>query len=144
MENVLFALTIEDGWPPVATEALWCTRAAGHLRLNSIPLFLRGLAYGDLIAPVVAEASGHVVDFEVIEISGHSLIWMLNAEHLDIAEFIAELEAMGCKIATGLLGYHHYAIDVPPDADIAALDGMISVWDTLGLAFAYPAWRHDD
>lgn len=144
MENIIFPLNIENGWPPVATESMWCERAGGNYKLQSIPLFVRGLAWGDVIAATPDKQSRRIEHYEVRELSGHSVIWMLNPVKLDISEFITELQAMGCKVATGLLGYHHYAIDVPPEADIAALDGMISVWDSLGLAFAYPAWRHED
>jgi hypothetical protein len=144
MENVLFALEIEDGWPPVATESIWCERRDGNYQLKSIPLFIRGLAVGDIVAATPDKESRQIHDYDVLDVSGHSVIWMLNPVKLDIAEFISELEALGCKVATGLLGYNHYAIDVPPEVDIAALDGMISVWDSVGLAFAYPAWRHED
>ncbi len=144
MENVLFALEIEDGWPPVATESIWCERRDGTYQIKSIPLFIRGLAVDDIVAATPDKESRQIHDYDVLEVSGHSVIWMLNPVKLDITEFIGELEALGCKVATGLLGYNHYAIDVPPEADIAALDGMISVWDAVGLAFAYPAWRHED
>ena len=144
MENISFALDIQDGWPPVAAESLWCERTQGRFKLQSIPLFVRGLAWGDVIAATPDAHTGQVADYELVEASGHSVIWMLNPGKLEIDEFIAELQALGCKVVSGLLGYEHYAIDVPPGADIGALDGMISLWDELGLAFAYAAWRHDD
>jgi len=37
MEKVLFALDIDDGWPPVATEAVWCERVDDNYRLLNAP-----------------------------------------------------------------------------------------------------------
>ncbi len=47
MEKRAFALDIENGWPPVAVEHVWCERIGAIYQLKNVPCFIEGLALGD-------------------------------------------------------------------------------------------------
>jgi hypothetical protein len=42
MENIAFALDIDDDWPPVATEHVWCEKAGTAYQLKNTPFSSKG------------------------------------------------------------------------------------------------------
>ena len=43
-----FALEVEDDWPPISSEAVWCDTEGSAFRLKTAPFFVSGLAVNDV------------------------------------------------------------------------------------------------
>lgn len=142
MEKVLFALEVEDEWPPVASEGVWCEREGNSYRLVNAPFFIKGLSYGDVFEAEPDPVNEHIFDFKVIKESGHSLVWMLNNSDIDITQFKNSVLALGCSIE-GLEQFSIYSIDVPLSIDKAEINDLLDTAEKTGLDFAFPVWRHE-
>ena len=142
LEKILFALDVEDDWPPVASEGVWCERHGNDFKLLNAPLFIKGLACGDVFAAVPDPVNEHIFEFETIEESGHSLVWVLNNENIETATFKHQFLALGCSIAE-LERFSLFAIDVPPFVDKAVINSLVDAAEESGLDLAFPVWRHD-
>lgn len=140
MEKVVFAIKIENGWPPVSAEGVWCERVDGNYRVVNAPFFVEGLAFGDIFSAVPDPVNDQIFQFEVIEESGNSVVWILNNDRLDISIFIEELTSLNCRIE-GFPQFSLYSIDVPSTIDLPAFDRLVAHWEVTGLHFAYPTWR---
>ncbi len=70
-EKLLFALDVNDGWPPVGAEGVWCERVDGNYKLVNTPFFIPNLALGDIFSAIPDEVNDHVFEFEVLKESGH-------------------------------------------------------------------------
>jgi hypothetical protein len=140
MEKVLFALDIDDGWPPVGTEGVWCEREGTDYKLVNTPFFIKGLAFGDVFSAIPDSVNEHIFEFEIVRESGHSVVWMLNNDRLDISSFIEEIELLGCRIE-GLAKFSLNSIDVPSNINLTEFDQSISRWESKGLNFVFPTWR---
>ena len=141
MEKVKFALDIEDEWPPVSSESIWCEKVGENYKALNAPFFIPNLAYGDIFTAVPDSVNQHVFEFEVIKQSGHSLIWLMNTTKIEISEKLEGISELGCKYE-GFPAFNLIAIDVPPNANVHALDLIVESLEVLGLAVAYPVWRH--
>jgi len=141
MEKVKFALGIEDEWPPVSSESIWCERVGENFKALNAPFFIPNLAYGDIFSAIPDSVNQHVFEFEVVEESGHSLIWLMNTAKVEITEKLKEIFELGCKYE-GFPQFNLIALDVPPKINIYALDITIESLESLGIAVAYPVWRH--
>ncbi|MBT0588113.1 DUF4265 domain-containing protein [Alteromonas oceanisediminis] len=142
MEKVLFALDIEDEWPPVGAEGIWCERVGEHYQLKNVPFFLDGLANEDIFSAEPDPVNDHIFEFELIKESGHSVISLLNNIDLDLTAFFEVIVSLGCSYE-GFAQYRLYAIDVPPNIDIVKLNHLIDAYEELGIDFAFPVWRFD-
>jgi hypothetical protein len=60
MEKVLFALEVEDGWPPVGTEGVWCERVEGNYKLKNVPFFIPGLSVDDTFKAEPDAVNDHI------------------------------------------------------------------------------------
>jgi hypothetical protein len=140
MEKVEFALNVEDDWPSVGAEGVWCERVNENYRLLNTPFFVKGLANGDVFSAVPDPVNHQIFEFEVVEMSGNSVVWMANIGSLDISKLCDDLESLNCRIE-GLPQFSSYAIHVPPSIDLEAFDDLIGRWEILGLCFVYPTWR---
>jgi hypothetical protein len=142
MEKVLFALEIEDGWPPLGTEGVWCKKIGEHYQLDNIPFFIQNLAVGDIFSASSDPVNEHIFEFKVLKESGHSVISILNNIDLDLANFLNSVKKLGCT-------YEHFkqysltAIDVPPDIEIDELNKLVDKYEELGIDFAFPVWRFE-
>lgn len=142
MEKVLFALDIDGDWPPVASEGVWCERTGTDYKLINAPFFIKGLAYGDTFKAELDPVNEHVFDFEIVEESGHSLVWMLNNSDLDVTLLRSQILALGCSLEE-LEQFSLFSIDVPPSVDKLAINDVIDSAEEAGFDFAFPVWRHD-
>lgn len=140
METLRFALEIEDDWPPVGTENVWCERVGSCFRLRNIPFFISGLAVDDLFTAEPDPVNDHIFEFQVVESSGRSVVWVLGTGDVDLSGFKERLKALGCRYE-GFQQFSLTAIDVPPDADALALDELFEEYEEKGAAFAFPVWR---
>jgi hypothetical protein len=142
-EKVMFALNIEDEWPPVGAEGVWCERINGNYKLINIPFFIPDLAFGDIFSAKSDDVNHQVFQFEVIEESGHSVVWVMNNENISMDLFIDMIKKLGCKLEE-FPKFSIFAIDIPPEVNVIELDTLIGIYEKLGVAFAFPAWRHGD
>jgi hypothetical protein len=142
MEKILFALDINDGWPPVSSEGVWCEKAGNNFRLLSIPFFIQGLAFGDEFEATPDEENNHIFEYKVVKESGHSVVWLMNIENIDLSKYIAEIERFGCKVEV-LEQFKIYSIDIPPNINVGKFDEVSKKIENKGAAIAYPTWRHE-
>lgn len=141
MEKVKFALDVENEWPPVSSESIWCERVGENFKALNAPFFIPNLAYGDIFSAIPDSVNQHIFEFEVVEESGHSLIWLMNTAKIEITEKLKEISELGCKYE-GFPQFNLIAVDVPPKINIYTLDITIESLESLGIAVAYPVWRH--
>ena len=141
MEKVAFALDIEDDWPPVSIERVWCEKNGSVYQLKNAPFFIEGLARGDRFTAEPDAVNGCIFEFTTVESSGHSLMWVAEQEGLTLAPYKQELLGLGCSIE-GFPAFQLHAIDVPPAVAHEAINAAIVKLDSLGFAMAFPVWRH--
>jgi hypothetical protein len=140
--HLTFALDVEDGWPPVAAEGLPCRPVAEGLEVLVPPLFVRGLAVGDVIR-VKSEVNGQVTEWRTVRASSNSTVWAM-AHGVDLSEELNELRALGCNTSSFPGGQVH-AIDVPASLAIEELESRLDGrYSEEQLALAYPVWRRED
>lgn len=142
MEKLGFVLDVEDGWPPVAVEHVWCEPIGSIYELRNAPFFLHGLAYGDRFTVRRNDDDGYISEFSVVQSSGHSLVWVLDQGTLTIDRFKPDLFALNCSIE-GFARFRLHAIDIPPSADAAMIEALLDRLEAFGLAVAFPVWRHE-
>lgn len=142
MEKVAFALDVEDGWPPVIIEHLWCERTGALLELKNAPFFVKGLARGDKFSGEPDPVNGCIFDFTVEQPSGHSLVWVIEQNGRTLAPYKPGLLLLDCSIE-GFPAFKLHAIDVPATADNQAASAAMDRLEHLGFAIAFPVWRHE-
>ncbi|OHE82018.1 MAG: hypothetical protein A2X76_04625 [Lysobacterales bacterium GWF1_69_6] len=142
LRQLTFSLQPDEGWPPVAAECLPIREHAEGISLAAPPLFISGLAVGDVFS-VTDEVNDQVTQWSVLSQSGHSTIWVMGFGDFDIGGLLAAARGIGCDTASfssSALG----AIDVPPHVSAAAIDALLSQHSDEEIAVAYPAWRHGE
>jgi hypothetical protein len=141
MEKVAFALDIDDDWPPVATEHVWCEKAGTAYQLKNTPFFIKGLALDDKFSAEPDPVNGCVFEFTVLEASGHSLVWIMEQDGLKLDPYKHELLGLGLSME-GFPHFDLHAVDVPASADSEAVNTLMDRLESLGFAMAFPVWRH--
>ena len=142
LEKLMFALDVEDGWPPAGSEGVWCEITDNGYKLVNAPFFISGLAYGDVFTAEKDEVNEHIFEFEIVEESGHSLVWIMNLENADLEIDLKNARELGCN-TEGLDQFNYHSIDVPPKIDLKKLDRIIDNLEAKGAATAFPVWRHE-
>ena len=131
---------IDDDWPPSDAEWLWAEPVAADLfRLDNIPVFARGLAYGDIVR--AHNAGTHWEFDELTRDGGHSTFRVILKkgkllESGPSAEFWTLLSALGATYE-GYQGGPLLAIDVPATSLAAGLE-VLRRGETAGI------WEYED
>lgn len=141
-QKIAFALEVEDGWPPVAVEHVWCERRDAAYIMENVPFFISGLASGDVFRAEPDPVNGCIFEFEVVQRSGHSVVWVLNNEGLDFSLPRKRLLDLGCRLE-GFPQFNLFAIDVPANVAQSEIGAVIDALETAGFALAFPVWNHD-
>jgi len=105
----------EDGYPPFDTEEIDASAlGGGRYRIDGIPVFVLGLAKGDIVKVVTARDDDRRWVTEVLEPSGHLTARVLpwNADALE--EVAARFKSFDCLAQ--VTPYGVVAVDVPPSA----------------------------
>lgn len=120
-EKVWFTLTQdEDGWPPAESEGLWTIpRGDGSFEIDNIPLFLLGLAVGDVVR-AEPDQHGKLWFAELVERGSHSTIHIMCTDEDDVPTARAELDKLGCSSEDSPLE-RLFAVDVPGSVSRDAL-----------------------
>ena len=142
MQKLSFALDVEDGWPPVAIEHVWCEKSGAVYELVNAPFFIHGLAFGDKFTAEIDPVNECIFEFTVVESAGHSLVWLLEGDNLKFDEFKPELLKLGCRVE-GFPSFRLNAIDVPASVEPRAISDEMDRLESLGFALAFPVWRHE-
>ncbi len=119
--EVQFPLDVQDGWPPVPVESLWCVPvddAKGHYRVDNVPLFVLGVAWRDLI--LAEREDGSLVYRAVLEPSGHSVLRVLIDPDADPEAFAIALTERGAGVQRTPIE-SLLTVDLAPDFDAAEL-----------------------
>lgn len=141
MEKVAFALNIDDGWPPVAIEHVWCEKAGSIYQLKNAPFFIKGLACNDKFSAEADSVNGCVFEFTVLDSSGHSLVWIIERAGLKLDQYEDELLSLGLSIE-GCPGFRLHSVDVPASVNSEAVNTLMDRLEAMGFAMAFPVWRH--
>jgi hypothetical protein len=128
----------EYGWPPSDVEWLWCESVdAARYRVDNIPIYVRGVAVGDVIE-VCHEEPGPTFA-RVVADSGHGTVRIIFLSDYDASvepgqRLWQAILAAGCSFE-GLSNSKLYAIDVPGREEFRNIrstleDGARSgIWD---------------
>ncbi|MDQ1835503.1 DUF4265 domain-containing protein [Massilia scottii] len=136
-----FRLNVVDEWPPVAVEGVLCTAVDKGYRIESPPLFVKGISVGDIIE-VAFDLENDVASWQPISQSGRTTAWILRTgSGNNIATVLPELRALGCQIVE-LPELGCYAVDIPPEVSIADIDACLARLDGNSTAVAFPSYRH--
>lgn len=142
MVELHFILNVVDEWPPVSIEGILCTQVAKGYRLESPPLFVKGLSVGDVISADF-EPTGNVASWHVLARSRRTTVWILRTGPGDnIAAVLRELQAIGCKVVE-LPKLGCCAVDVPAEISIADVDALLAHLAASSTAVVFPSFRHD-
>ncbi len=142
MGKVLFALDVDNGWPPVGAEGVWCEKVGGNYRLKNAPFFIPNIAAEDVFSAEPDPVNDHIFEFEVVQESGHSVIWLMNNIDLDLTEFIDRIKSLGC-FYEGFPRFSLGSIDAPPSTNERLLNSLIDEYEEKGVDFAFPVWRFE-
>jgi hypothetical protein len=142
-EKMLFRLNPED-WHHVTGERIWAESVengnAKIYRLMNSPFFAHGVSYLDVVRGIPEEDGEGLEYGGTIEKSGHSNIWLLAPDGPGFDKYWPPLQELGCtyegsKEDTKAVKRTLYAVDVPPEADIARVLRII------GQAQSEDVWR---
>lgn len=141
--SLKFSLDVEDGWPPVAVESLpFRVRSDGY-QLLTVPLFVKDLSVGDVIA-VVEQANDLVLAWRHVHRSKNTTIWLLRLGPTDqIKTVLTEVRELGCNTSTFDSG-GSFAIDLPASVPVQVVDKLLGRLDSEVVAVAYPSLRHPE
>ncbi len=123
-------LDVDDGYPPVDVESLWCLETEpGHFVLDNIPVFLLGVALGDVLETSLDLDTGTRRVHGVARSGGHStLLAMFAADPVvpaEVGELREDLRSLGCESEYDA-GHGIAAIDVPPDVAITRVEELLN------------------
>jgi len=141
MQKVAFALDVKDGWPPVAVEHVWCERTGSIYQLKNAPYFIK-LAVDDKFSAEPDAVNDCIFEFTIEESSGHSLVWVIEQNGLELEPYEHELFRLGCSVE-GFPAFKLHSVDVPASAEHEAVNAIMDKLESLGFAMAFPVWRHE-
>jgi hypothetical protein len=140
--HVVFELTVEDGWPPVASERVWAFHLGGdHYRIDNAPWFVRDLAVGDVVRAEAPDADSNPVFVELVQRSEHNTIRLIcfrsGPLQGDLARALEPFTALGVY-GEGVSQYGMLALDVEPTAPLPA------IVSTLRRGVADGSWEYEE
>lgn len=135
-----FRLDREDDWPPVRLESLWCEQVERGYKVKNTPLFIKNLAFDDVIE-VVEEKDGEVVSWQLVALSGNSTLWLFFREDAPESDVLDSLSKLGCGFEGG--AYKGlFAVNIPMACSIESVEALLAPYEDAGcLEAAYPADR---
>jgi Domain of unknown function (DUF4265) len=142
MEKMIFALEHVDNWPPVSSEGVWCKRVGDNYQLLNAPCFIKGLANHDVFAAMLDPVNEQIFEFNVVEESGHSLVWAINHSDSDTTTLQSKFTDLGCDVAE-VKQFSLLTFDIPPHVSALAVNLLLEEAEKCNFHLAYPVWRHD-
>lgn len=127
--RVVFDLSPKGDWPPARTERLWAVRTGeDRARLDNIPFFVRGYALGDVVT-FAEDEEGVLWAKEAVEYSDNCTVRIIPAEdgHRDeVRQAVLDAFAPLGVEGEGLGAFGLVALNVPPEADVPAVKGLVT------------------
>lgn len=136
----MFELEIDDGWPPVGVEALWCEEDNGLYTLKNAPFFVKGLSVGDVFLPRFSNER-KVLSWEIVTESKNSIMWVMINNGFDINSELTLLKSIGCNIAE-LKQLSYVSIEIPESVNFEKIKEIFSRLNEDVLSYAFPVFRH--
>ena len=138
----MFELTVEDGWPPVASERLWAFDLGDdRYQIDNVPWFVRDLAVGDVVRAQVRSPDSNPVFDVVLERSDHVTIRLICFRNGplggDLARALEPFTALGVY-GEGVAQYGMVALDIEPTAPLAAIAAALRRGVEAG------SWEYED
>jgi Domain of unknown function (DUF4265) len=144
-QELNFALSMHDGWPPLAVEGVPCTKQSEIFRVEAPPLFVNGISVGDII-DVTFDEQRNVRAWQHHFKSGRTTVWLLRTAQgaePEIDATLSELASMECNVVR-LPEVGAYSVDVPESCDIKKVDAYLALLDRSRVAVAFPSFRHPE
>lgn len=88
------------------------------------------------------QSTAEFFDFTIVEPSGHSVVWMIEQDGIELEQYRNELFDLGLGIE-GFPQFKLHAVNVPASAARDAVIALMDRLENLGFALAFPVWRHD-
>jgi hypothetical protein len=105
----------EDGYPPFDTEEIDASPlGGGRYRIDGIPVFVSGLAKGDIVKVVATRDDNRRWVTEVLEPSGHLTARVIPSDADALGDVAARFRSLDCP--AHMTPYGVVAVDVPPSA----------------------------
>lgn len=108
--KILLDVERDDGTHEV--ESVWAIPEERGYRLDNVPFYARGFAWGDLVS-ATPDPDGLLRCTGLVAASGHSTIRLWFADTGDVQKVRDALRAMGCDSELDIPRL--VAVDVPPD-----------------------------
>lgn len=112
--KVVFDVERDDGSHEM--ESVWAVAEGEGYRLDNIPFYARGFAWGDVVS-ATPDPDGLLRCTGLLTASGHSTIRLWFADAGNVQKVRDELRAMGCDSELDLSRL--VAVDVPPNIPYA-------------------------
>lgn len=125
--QVVFDLEqVSPTWPPVSSERLWAAKTGvrRQLAVRNVPFYVKGIAYGDVIAVTPDDARREILFDRLVEESGHSTVRLLVHRPEVRGTVLQMLEQFGVTWEESNVE-NHLAADVPPECDYARLRELL-------------------
>jgi len=123
----------EAGYPPAEAEWLWAYPAADGWTIDNVPWYARVVSLGDVVS-VERDEQGLLWWAEVVHRAGHSTIRIfISSAEQDIDALRQQLTRLGCASELWSRERPLVAVDVPGDADLAALIELLDEGEASGL-----------
>ena len=126
-----------DGWPPYDIEHLWFEKDGSIYRLKNFPMYVKGIAFDDVVN-LTFDDDGNVVSWTEVESSGNSLVWIYEKDKTDVVD---RLSALGCGVESGE-NMKLYAVNVPKGIKASDIDNIIIPLEDIDkISVAFPVDR---
>jgi len=112
-------------------ESMWVSEAEGGYRVDNIPFYAKGIAYGDIIA--VEEEDGAYYFEELVEASGHSTVRVVFFDLSIMDEVKKKLLEIGCDWEGMKPDMPLLAVDIPPSIDYSIVKEYLGSGRSAGL-----------
>lgn len=126
--KLLLSVERDDGTSEV--ESVWAIPEEEGYRLDNIPFYARGFAWGDLVA-ASPDADGLLRCTGLVAASGHSTIRLWFSDARDVQMIRNELRSMRCDSELDLPRL--VAVDVPPDVPYSQVRDYLDKEESAGV-----------
>jgi len=110
-------------------ETLWAVSTDRGYRIDNIPFYVRGVAWGDIVS-ATRDDGGQLNYVKLVAPSGHSTVrlWFTNTS--DVQAVRDALRELGCGSE---LGFERLvAVDIPPEVDYSEITAFLEEKERLG------------
>ena len=111
-------------------ETLWAVPTDGGYRIDNIPFYVRGVAWGDIVS-AMRDDGGQLNYVNLVTPSGHSTVRLWFAHASDVQAVRGALRALGCDSELDL--ERLVAVDIPPEIRYSEITAFLEEKEKLGV-----------